>query len=153
MFAGCGSKSRPDNVADGQVPSSDSVWIVAKGQHKTDVRNLFLQRGMRVEDDALSNSVIGASGRSIRWVNADWDMAVCRFDADNKLSAVSIVRSGEFEDGEVMSDSLMSVVYELQRIFGESKPLSSEKWQFINTEHVNVSITSDRNTTVDVIWE
>lgn len=152
-LASCGSKSQSDTSAEVRGLPSDTVWMFTKGQHKTDVRNLLRSKDMRVEDDAQSNSVVGISNRAIRWVNADWDIAVCRFNSDNKLQSVNIMRSGEFDNGDVVGDTLMSVIYELQRIFGMAKCVSSDEWVFINSNHVNASITQDRNVTATIIWE
>ncbi len=153
MLAGCVTKPQSDEISQVKGLPSDSVWVVVKGQYKTDVRNCLVLKGMRVEDNNSENSIIGISPRSIRWVGTDWDIAYCRFNAENRLSSVSVMRSGKFDNGDVSGDSIYSVLYELQRVFGMAKAISSEKWQFINTEHVNASITQDSNTTIDVIWE
>lgn len=153
VLASCGSKSQSDTSAEERGLPSDTVWMLTKGQHKADVQNLLLSKGMRVEDDVQSNSVVGISDRSIRWANADWDVAVCRFNSDNELQSVNIMRSGEFDNGEVVGDSLMWVIYELQRTFGIAKCVSSGEWVFMNSNHVNASITQDRNVTATIIWE
>ena len=153
ILASCGSKSQSDTSAEVQGLPSDTVWMFAKGQHKTDVRNLLRSKDMRVEDDAQSNSVVGISNRAIRWVNADWDIAVCHFNSANELQSVNIMHSGEFDNGDVVGDTLMSVICEMQRTFGIAKCVSSGEWVFMNTNHVNASIKQDRNVTATIIWE
>lgn len=153
ILVSCGSKSQSDTSSAKQGLPSDTVWMFTKGVHKTDVRNILLSKDMRVKDDAASNSVVGISNGAIRWVGADWDIAVCRFNADNKLQSVNIMRSGAFDNGDVSGDSLMSICVDMQRIFGLAKCVSSGEWVFMNTNHVNASIKQDRSVTATIIWE
>lgn len=155
LFISVSCSTKPQHTEDdtaNRLPS-DTVWLVTKGQHKTDVRNLFLEKQLEIREDVPSNSIIGITNRSITWVGVDWDVVQCRFDENNRLRSVSIMRSGVFDNGDIVGDTIMSVLYQLQRKFGIAKCVSSGEWHFTNTHHTNASMKQDRSTDIMVIWE
>ncbi len=152
-LASCSTKPQhtEDEIANG-LPS-DTVWLVAKGQHKTDVHNFFREKQLETMEDVSSNSIIGITNRSITWVGVDWDVVQCRFDERNRLRSVLMMRSGVFDNGDIVGDTTMSVLYQLQCKFGMAKCVSSGEWYFINTHNTNASMKQDRSTDIIVIWE
>lgn len=153
-ITGCVSNNTQSDADEIQGLPSDTAWVLVKRQHKTDVRNIFLSRGIRVEDDATSNSVIGISNRSIHWANAAWDVAICRFDDRNELVSVNIMRSGMFDDGKMYGDSATNVCLKLVQRFGAPEFTGHNKVMFMNANHTNASFTQDNNNaTISIIWE
>lgn len=147
LVSGCNNSQQRSNPISHGFPS-DTVWRITKGQHKSDVRNILLQQGFKVDEKSVENSIIGIAKSSFDWGGADWSVVNCEFDEDNNLSAVSLMR-----EDKISGDSIYLAIIELQRIFGEAKCLSPDKWQFINTHHINASITSDKNTILNIVWE
>lgn len=128
----------------------DTTWMVSKGESKTDVRNMLVNRGLRLQEDEYENILSGIGVRSISWVGIRWDVVSCRFDSNNKAESVRLLHGGE------IGDSIYNVVYELSRIYGEAEldlSNSDKTWRFINTHNTNASITSDRNIEVNIVWE
>lgn len=128
----------------------DTTWMVSKGESKTDVRNMLVNRGLRLQEDEYENILSGIGVRSISWAGIRWDVVSCRFDSSNKAKSVRLLHGGE------IGDSIYNVVYELSRIYGEAvldKSNSDKTWRFINTHNTNASITSDRNIEVNIVWE
>ena len=128
----------------------DTIWMVSKGESKTDVRNMLVKRGLRLQEDEYENVLSGIGERSIPWAGIRWDVVSCRFDSNNKAESVRLLHGGE------IGDSIYNVVYELSRIYGEAvldKSNSDKTWRFINTHNANASITSDRNIEVNIVWE
>lgn len=150
LLIGCGGKSVNSSPDTAIGLPCDTAWMVSRGQGKTDVRNLFLHQGLRLQEREAENVIIGVGNKSIHWVETDWDVVSCRFDDGNKATSVTLLRSGE------LGDSLYNVVYELSRIYGEAEldlSNSDKTWRFINTHNTNASITSDRNIEVNIVWE
>ena len=148
-LASCGGRS--DNTPDSHPGfPCDTTWMVSKGEPKTDVRNMLVNRGLRLREDEYENVLSGIGERSISWAGIKWDVVSCRFDSNNKAKSVRLLHGGE------IGDSIYNVVYELSRIYGEAvldKSNSDKTWRFINTHNTNASITSDRNIEVNIVWE
>lgn len=156
LLIGCDRKS--DNTSS-EVASGlpcDTAWMISRGQSKTDVRNLLLTLDMRVDEKESENTLVGISLKPLNWVGADWDIILCRFDDANKAQSVSIIRKGNFD---IMGDSIYAIVHKLFCIYGDigEPQLSNDNeamtWRFLNSHNTNASITMDRSTKVDVIWE
>lgn len=156
LLMGCGGKSA--NTSPGVVDGlpCDTAWMISRGQSKTDVRNLFLTLDMRVDEREFENTLIGVSPKPLHWVGADWDIVLCRFDDTNKAQSVSIIREGNFD---ITEDSIYAIVYKLFCIYGDigEPKLSNDNgamtWRFLNSHSTTASITMDRSTEVNVIWE
>lgn len=157
LLIGCCGKSTNTNseVAQGGLPC-DTAWMISRGQSKTDVRNLLLTLDMRVDERESENILVGISPKPLHWVGADWDIILCRFNDANKAQSVSIIRKGNFD---VAGDSIYAIVHKLFCIYGDigEPKLSNDNgamtWRFLNSHSTNASITMDRSTEVNVIWE
>lgn len=156
LLMGCGGKSANTSPKVVEGLPCDTAWMIFRGQSKTDVRNLLLTLDMRVDERESENTLIGISPKPLHWVDADWDIVLCRFDDANKAQSVSIIRKGNF-DGT--GDSIYAIVHKLFCIYGDigEPKLNNDNgamtWRFLNSHNTNASITMDRSTKVDVIWE
>lgn len=146
LLIGCNGKSANSSSDITVGLPCDTAWAVAKGESKSAVYDFMKSQDIdvSVEDSVL----VGFKFEGIYWCGEKWDMAMIRFNPNDKAIGISLMRCEPFDEY-----TIKDVVDFLQTRYGTAEyDPELTTWNFRNNENTSAFIMQYPRTMIDVTW-